>query len=52
MRLYEYRCGCGKTAIGSGPPLCECGEVMIRDWTTNIAFHGKGFYVNDARPQQ
>ncbi len=52
MRLYDYRCGCGETATSShpDPPLCICGNMMIRDWTTAIIFNGAGFYVNDHRP--
>jgi len=54
MRLYEYKCGCGEKAVSAkeGPPLCKCGIVMTRDYSSvNIAFHGAGFYVNDSRPQ-
>lgn len=51
MRVYEYKCECGEKAFGpSGiPPLCECGLRMVRDWTTNISFHGKGFFSTDNR---
>ena len=49
MRLYEYKCECGETAIAPKAPLCICGRWMIRDWPTNIAFHGKGFYATDNR---
>ena len=49
MKSYEYKCGCGETAVGTKAPLCKCGRWMYRDWTTNIAFHGGGFYSTDNR---
>ncbi len=52
MRVYEFKCACGRKAEGSHtePPLCVCGNVMIRDWTTNIIFKGADFTSNANRP--
>ncbi len=33
-KATDYRCpDCGTVAVGRGAPLCECGKMMVEDWT-------------------